>query len=356
MSKFKSSNESKFIASAKLAEGFTVIPNEIMNDLNLLGPNAFFVFAKILQYISNPEHKISIQGLATQLGVSKTRVSNGINKLIEVGYIKRTPLKNGNLTNGYLYEVFSEKQNVEITNVSDNVNLNASEKTSNRDSIGNTTSYRNPKNWDTENRDTNFCDTGFRYANKENNNKNNNNKENNNVIVNNEREIKLFDLYKSFKIEKRFMPHTKKMLLEYIDKFDLNIFEKVFIAASEESVTKKYAYMKKVFETLDMKNIRTLDDYLKDQENFKNKKQTNVKQEKSSNTVNTKYHNTFNEHYKNYTADELDNKLRSSKPNNDIEKQLYLTAVENGLSSLSQLSQNRVVSYALDHNLEVPRG
>ena len=80
------------------------------------------------------------------------------------------------------------------------------------------------------------------------------------------------------------------------------------------------------------------------------------KQEKSSNTVNTKYHNTFNEHYKNYTADELDNKLRSSKPNNDIEKQLYLTAVENGLSSLSQLSQNRVVSYALDHNLEVPRG
>ena len=49
MSKFKSSNESKFVASAKLAEGFTVIPNEIMNDLDLLGPNAFFVFAKILQ-------------------------------------------------------------------------------------------------------------------------------------------------------------------------------------------------------------------------------------------------------------------------------------------------------------------
>lgn len=356
MSKFKSSNESKFVASAKLAEGFTVIPNEIMNDLDLLGPNAFFVFAKILQYISNPEHKISIQGLATQLGVSKTRVSNGINKLIEVGYIKRTPLKNGNLTNGYLYEVFSEKQNVEITNVNDNVTSNDSEKTYNREIIENTTSYRNPKNWDTENRDTNFCDTDFRYANKENNNKNNNNKENNNVVVSdNEKEIKLFDLYKSFKIEKRFMPHTKKMLLEYIDKFDLNVFEKVFIAASEECVTKKYAYMKKVFETLDIKNIRTLDDYLKDQETFKNKKQIKVKQEKSSNSVNTKYHNTFNEHYKNYTVDELDNKLRSSKPNNDIEKQLYLTALENGLGSLSQLSQNRVVNYALEHHLEVPK-
>ena len=235
-----------------------------------------------------------------------------------------------------------------------NVNSNVNEKTSNRESIGNTESCRNPKNWDTENRDTNFCDTDFRYANKENNNKDNNKKQNN-VVVDIEKETKLINLYKSFKIEKRFMPHTKKMLLEYVDKFDLNVFEKVFIAASEESVIKKYAYMKKVFETLDRKNIKTLDDYLKDQENFKNKKETKVKQEKNSNSVNTKYHNTFNEHYKNYTVDELDSKLRSSKPNNDIEKQLYLTALENGLGSLSQLSQNRVVNYALEHHLEVPK-
>ena len=272
MSKFESSNESKFIASAELAKGFTVIPNEIMNDMNLLGPNAFFVFAKILQYISNPNHVISIQGLATQLGVSKTRVSNGLNKLIEVGYIKRTPLKNGNLTNGYLYEVFSEKQNVDITNVNDNVNMNVSEKTNNDESVENTTSHRNPKNWDTENRDTNFCDTDFRYANKENNNNNYINKENE-VVVGVEKETKLIELYKSFKIEKRFMPHTKKLLLEYANKFDLDVFEQVFIAASEESVSKKYAYMKQVFENLDKKNIVTLDDYQKDQAEFKNKKQ-----------------------------------------------------------------------------------
>jgi predicted transcriptional regulator len=356
MSKFKSSNESKFVASAKLAEGFTVIPNEIMNDLDLLGPNAFFVFAKILQYISNPEHKISIQGLSTQLGISKTRVSNGLNKLIEVGYIKRTPLKNGNLTNGYLYEVFSEKQYVEITNVNDNINTNAIEKNNYDENVENTISHRNPQNWDTENKDTNFCDTDFRYANKKNNNNNYINKENEVVVSCDEKEIKLIELYKTFKIEKRFMPHTKKLLLEYASKFDLDVFEQVFIAASEESVSKKYAYMKKVFETLDIKNIRTLNEYLKDQENFKNKKQIKTK-EKSSNSVKTRYHNTFNEHYKNYTVDELDNKLRSSKAaNNDIEKQLYLTAIENGLSSLSHLSQNRVVSYALEHNLEVPRG
>ena len=352
MSKFESSNESKFIASAELAKGFTVIPNEIMNDMNLLGPNAFFVFAKILQYISNPNHVISIQGLATQLGVSKTRVSNGLNKLIEVGYIKRTPLKNGNLTNGYLYEVFSEKQNVDITNVN--------EKTNNDESIENTTSHRNPKNWDTENGDTNFCDTDFRYANKENNNNNYINKENE-VVVGVEKETKLIELYKSFKIEKRFMPHTKKLLLEYANKFDLDVFEQVFIAASEESVSKKYAYMKQVFENLDKKNIVTLDDYQKDQAEFKNKKGKGKTVTKDTGKENkkplTKYHDTFNEHYKNYTSDELDDKLRQSKcnNNNNLEEQLYLAAVENGFNSLSNLSQSRVLHYATENNLDIPK-
>ena len=364
MSKFKSSNESIFIASSKLAQGFTVIPNEIMNDMKLMGPDAYFVFGKILQYITNPDHKITIQGLSTQLGVSKTRVSNGLNKLIEIGYIKRTPLKNGNLTNGYLYEVFSEKQNVDITNVNDNVNTNVSEKTNNDESIENTTSHRNPKNWDTENRDTNFCDTDFRYANKENNNNNYINKENE-VVVGVEKETKLIELYKSFKIEKRFMPHTKKLLLEYANKFDLDVFEQVFIAASEESVSKKYAYMKQVFENLDKKNIVTLDDYQKDQAEFKNKKQN--KKDKGKTVTKdtgkenkkplTKYHDTFNEHYKNYTSDELDDKLRQSKSNNNnnLEEQLYLAAVENGFNSLSDLSQSRVLHYATENNLDIPK-
>ena len=364
MSKFKSSNESIFIASSKLAQGFTVIPNEIMNDMKLMGPDAYFVFGKILQYITNPDHKITIQGLSTQLGVSKTRVSNGLNKLIEIGYIKRTPLKNGNLTNGYLYEVFSEKQNVDITNVNDNVNTNVNEKTNNDESVENTTSHRNPKNWDTENRDTNFCDTDFRYANKENNNNNYINKENE-VVVGVEKETKLIELYKSFKIEKRFMPHTKKLLLEYANKFDLDVFEQVFIAASEESVSKKYAYMKQVFENLDKKNIVTLDDYQKDQAEFKNKKQN--KKDKGKTVTKdtgkenkkplTKYHDTFNEHYKNYTSDELDDKLRQSKSNNNnnLEEQLYLAAVENGFNSLSDLSQSRVLHYATENNLDIPK-
>ena len=82
----------------------------------------------------------------------------------------------------------------------------------------------------------------------------------------------------------------------------------------------------------------------------------------------TKYHDTFNEHYKNYSPEELENKLRrvknehiESKSNNynnnssNIERKLYLTAIENGLNSLSEFSQERVINYALNNNLDIPK-
>lgn len=350
MSEFKCSNESIFVASAQLAKGFTVIPNEIMNDIPIMESDAFTVFAKILQYISNPNHKISIQGLSTQVKMSKRRVSNAVNKLIEIGYIKRTPIKNGNLICGYLYEVFSEKQ----TYVNDNVNV----KSSSRESIGNTASHRNPQNGDTENGNTDFRDTEYRDDNKENNNKKNSNQKNI-VVVDKEKE--LFDLYKTFNLEKRFMPHTKKLLQEYVDKFDLEVFEQVFISASSDSVSKKYAYIKKVFETLAAKNIRTLADYLKDQDDYKNSKNKKTSSKsKSDNKVKTKYHDTFNEHYKEYSSDELEEGLKGNQEkkginNQSINEKLYIMACEIGLDSLSNDAvRSLVIDYAKSNNLEIP--
>ena len=94
---------------------------------------------------------------------------------------------------------------------------------------------------------------------------------------------------------------------------------------------------------------------------FKNKKGKGKTVTKDTGKENkkplTKYHDTFNEHYKNYTSDELDDKLRQSKSNNNnnLEEQLYLAAVENGFNSLSDLSQSRVLHYATENNLDIPK-
>lgn len=356
MSEFKCSNESIFIASAKLAKGFTVIPNEIMNDIPLMESDAFTVFAKILQYISNPDHKISIQGLSTQVKMSKRRVSQAVNKLIEIGYIKRTPVRNGNLICGYLYEVFDEKQ----TYVNDYVNNYVNVEKSSRRNVENTTSRRNPQNGDTEIGDTDFRDTEYRDGNKENNNKkNNNNKNNNKKVVVVEKEKELFDLFKSFNLEKRFMPHSKRLLQDYVDKFDLEVFEQIFIAASSDSVSKKFAYIKKVFETLEAKNIKTLEDFLQDQEDFKSSKTKKIS--KSNNKIKTRYHDTFNEHHKQYTFDELegglqDNQKKKGINNQAINEKLYLTACENGMDALSNdIMRELVINYAKSNNLEIPK-
>ena len=285
---FKSNNQSKFVPAGNLIEGFTVIPNGIMNNISNMQPATFTVFAKILQYISNPNHKISIQGLSTQTGMSKDRVSKSIKELMSIGYIVRTPIKNGNLTNGYVYEVYHEPQ---------------------CGIVGNTGVHRNPEIQDTETQDT-----GTQYANKENNNKKNKNKKNKEVV--DEKEQQLLEMYKAFKLEKRFMPHTKRLLLEYKDSFDLEVFEQVFIYASSEKVTHKYKYLKDTFNKLRDKNITTLEQYENDVKEFKASK---TKSKKKANTngsnipkVKTRFHN-INESFRNYAPDELVEVIKESQ-------------------------------------------
>lgn len=333
--KFKSNNKSVFISSGNLIEGFTVIPNGIMNNISIMTPDAFTVFAKILQYISNPDHKINIQGLSTQTGLTKDRVSKGLKKLIEIGYIVRTPIKKGNLTNGYIYEVFDTPQFENKT-------------------VENTTFLRNPEIKDTENQDTEF-----QYANKENRKKENRKKENSVVVVDKEKETQLLEMYKSFKIEKRFMPHTAKLLKEYIDKFDLEVFEQVFIAASEDSVKKKYSYIKATLEELDKKSIKTLEEMEKDNKNFKISKgrnnKTNFKASYAS-KPNNKFHNCRNRVSEEYTPETLEDTLKESQERKYGDQPLFMDYVERSLkdgsyfNSLPALTKNNVREYILSSN------
>ncbi|MGL5640919.1 MAG: MarR family transcriptional regulator [Paraclostridium sp.] len=275
MSDFKNNNSTEFKAMGSLADGYTVIPNPVMNDIVNMGPDAFTLLAKIFQYINNSEHKISVRGLATQTKLTKDRVSRGLNKLIELGYIVRKPKKRGNLTIGYSYLVYDRP-------------------------IGNTTLSRSPEIQDTEIQDTEFTDT-----NKENNNKyniKNKNKEDDDDAS------KLIELYKTFKIEKRVMPHTLKLLKENTH-IELDVFEQIFINASEDGIVKKYSYIKSIVEDLNSKKVTTLSDFKKYNDNFKKSKTKNSSKGSSSKT---RFHN-INQTFTKYDPKDLEKGLKEAQ-------------------------------------------
>ena len=286
MSDFKSNNSTEFKAMGNLAEGYTVVPNGVMNDIINIGADAFTVLIKIFQFINNPNHKISIMGLSTQTGLSKNRVSKAINKLRDLGYIVREPKKRGNLTIGYTYFVYDKP-------------------------IENTSVYRNPQIKDSENNDSENGDT-----NKENKKKENKKKENNVVVVEkqNSKLNTLLNLCNQYQIQKKITPTLKRLIEKYSYTVDVEVFEQIFIDASSENVKSKYRYIEQVLKTLDDKNIKTIDDYVKDKERFKNNKANTKKMKNYTKKHNPKIHNfSGSANFAKYTAEELEKKLLESQ-------------------------------------------
>ena len=155
-----------------------------------------------------------------------------------------------------------------------------------------------------------------------NNNKYLNKQNNKEVVVVNEekdKEEKVINLYKSMKAEKRVMPHTCKLIKSYIDKFDYEVFEEVFISGAGSNVDNFYKYIKQVFLELDKKNIKTIKDYELDNENFRNKKRPSNKLESRHNTNSipqskNKIHNfSGSRNFAKYDADELERILLESQ-------------------------------------------
>ena len=286
MSDFKSNNSTEFKAIGNLAEGYTVVPNGVMNDIINIGADAFTVLIKIFQFINSPNHKISIMGLSTQTGLSKNRVSKAINKLRDLGYIVREPKKRGNLTIGYTYFVYDKP-------------------------IENTSVYRNPQIKDSENNDSENGDT-----NKENKKKENKKKENNVVVVEkqNSKLNTLLNLCNQYQIQKKITPTLKRLIESYSNRISVEVFEQIFIDASNENVKSKYRYIEQVLKTLDEKNIKTIDEYLKDKEVFKNNKANTKKMKNDTKKLNPKIHNfAGSANFAKYTAEELEKKLLESQ-------------------------------------------
>ena len=281
-------NKTYFKMGIGFDDPFTRVPNIILDEKNI-SAKALGVYVKIIRFQNATDHKIYISSLANELKEGKDAIRSAIHGLIELGYIEREALRNekGHM-NGYVYTVHAQPIVKSIVTPS-------SENPTSDNPVSDNTTLK-----------------------KKINKKENNKKENKVVVVADEKENHLLDLYKTFKLEKRVMPHTIKLLKEYTNKFDIDVFEQVFINASEEDVKKKYAYIKATLEELDKKNIRNIKDYEQDKETYKAKLEAKKTTKtasgtKGSNQVKTNKAHNVNNTFKKYEEKELEKLLKENQ-------------------------------------------
>ncbi len=253
MSDFKFSNETYFELDGSFKEGFTVVPNYILNNKNL-SYKAVGIYVQILQYQNSPTHKIYMKSLMTYKTDGESSVSSGINELISEGFLTREAIRNerGQMK-GYRYTVHAqpiEKTAIEPKSENPVPDNPVPENIARKKKIG------------------------F----KENKKKENIEVEEGNEILN------LY--YDEYQLSKKKLPHIKKLIDKYKDAIELDLWHEIFISASEDSVNSKYKYVKAVIEDLVKDNIYTLNEYRKraDHRRSTNKPNNSISQKPKKDT------------------------------------------------------------------------
>lgn len=290
--------------------------------------------------------EIYVDELIKHTSAGRDHTYRVVNELLEHGYMEKVQYRCEGKILGLNYTVF------EVSTGENNAKAKISNVTlsDNGEIVEISTIQPNTENQDTDNPDTVFTTL-----------LNNNNYEvikeikNKEVVVVDEKQTQLLEMYKSFKLEKRVMPHTINLLKQYTDKFDLGVFEQIFISASEDTVLKKYRYIKTVLEELDKKNIRTIDAYNKDTEEYKaskTSKKLNATNRSNSNKnykVKTRHHN-INQTFEKYTAERLEELLKE----NQAAKQVKRDAEENKTSEEDnkqvEITENLINECMLSYN------
>ena len=124
-------------------------------------------------------------------------------------------------------------------------------------------------------------------------------------------ETEVINLYKTFKLEKKVMPHTTRLLKQYAEFISLDVFEYIFIQAREDSVAKKYNYIKTMLETFYDNKVFNMNELVKYNQKFKESKK-DAKSKNISKQVKTRFHN-ITDRTQNYTAEELENLLKENQ-------------------------------------------
>lgn len=263
-------NETYFEFDGILDVGFTTVPNTILNDKRL-SFKSIGVYVQILQYRNTGSHKVYLKSLSNYRSDKKTAVSSALKELETCGYISKEYIRNER----------GQMQGMKYI-----VRINPIDKP-----IENTTNEPNSEKLTSDNPTSDNTLLKRKYIKKENVVKKENKDDD---------EAKLIALYKSFKLEKRIMPHTTK-LLKANKHISLEVFEQIFInATSKDNI---YRYLQEVIKDLNNNKITSLADFTKHIESRKNSNKRNKSPKKK-----TTAHN-INQTFEKYNSDELEKML-----------------------------------------------
>lgn len=205
--------------------------------------------------------------------------------------------------------------------------------------------------------------TSLLYNNRLINNKINNNNDDDDAAA------KLIELYKTFKVEKRVMPHTTTFLKANTH-ISLEVYEQIFIDACEDSVAKKFKYIKAIVNSLNENNVTTLADYekyVKDYKESKTKTKSNSKG--SSSPKKNRFHN-FDQPLDHMTEEYVMEQLEASQANKygdkqsiqkettantenadaDFKKKYYIDAINSNWEGIGRGTYTMAKKYAVEYN------
>ncbi|HBF4443110.1 TPA: replication initiator protein A [Clostridioides difficile] len=168
-------------------------------------------------------------------------------------------------------------------------------------------------------------------------------------------------LYLDLKLDKEIKPGMKKIIEKNNDNLDIEVWEQIFINVYENNIKKKYSYIKKVLESLQKKNIKTLKEFENDNKLYNEKKSKNKPFKKTNNFDN------FDGSLKNKDENYLNKKIEISQDvkfgnrkdisledDEDINKKVYENAVKNEWNCGVAIKKI-AIKYAIKNNLPYPK-
>ncbi|MEJ4023058.1 replication initiator protein A [Clostridioides difficile] len=182
------------------------------------------------------------------------------------------------------------------------------------------------------------------------------------VVVDKENKINEIEkLYINLKVDKEIKPGMKKLIEKNSDNLDIEVWEQIFINVSENNIKKKYSYIKKVLESLQEKNIKTLKEFENDNKLYnekKSKKKPSKKTNKFDNfdgSLKDKDEKYLNKHIKKSQAVKYGDEEQSNLESDDLlDKKVYENVVENNWKC-GEVRRKIAIKYAIKNNLYYPK-